>query len=191
MRPEAVPPGPLLVDTDVVTTLALREDRYVEFAELVEGHDLFVCYVTVAEIRTFLNMAVLSPERAADLEAALGDYRSLPVDLDEVVAEWARLRSATVTLGDAQRPGAPPERHLDRGLRRHRRPAPAGRHRRPVSFPAPRRQRRPARHPPRRVTTRPGRFDPPAPSCRRPPRVGPDKDLRPGCCGPVVSPWTE
>lgn len=99
MRPEAVPPGPLLVDTDVVTALALREDRYVEFAELVEGHDLFVCYVTVAEIRTFLNMAVLSPERAADLEAALGDYRPLPVDLDEVVAEWARLRSATVTLG--------------------------------------------------------------------------------------------
>ena len=57
MRPERVPPGPLLVGTDVVSLLALEEERADEFAALVQSHELFVCFVTVAEIENFFALA--------------------------------------------------------------------------------------------------------------------------------------
>jgi predicted nucleic acid-binding protein len=97
VRPEQVPPGPLLVDTDVVSLLALEEERADEFAALVQGHELFVCFVTVAEIETFLRLGVLNADQDAAVRAALAGYSRLEVVMDDVVERWAVIRSATRT----------------------------------------------------------------------------------------------
>ena len=106
MRPGDVPAGPLLVDTDFLSWIALGENRANEFGALMRGHELFICFVTVAEVQTFLRMDILAPERADSLRAALGDYAVLAVRLDDVVTEWAALRAATIrsaTVDDRER----------------------------------------------------------------------------------------
>jgi hypothetical protein len=95
VRPEQVPPGPLLVDTDVVSLLALNEDRSDEFEALIRGHELFVCFVTLAEVETLLRLNVLDAHHQAALETALSGYSRFDVDLDTVVERWADLRAAT------------------------------------------------------------------------------------------------
>ena len=95
MKPEQVPPGPLLIDTDVVSLLALNEDRSDEFSALIRGHELFVCFVTVAEVETLLRLNVLDHHHQAALATALAGYSRFDVDLDTVVERWADLRAAT------------------------------------------------------------------------------------------------
>ena len=95
MRPEQVPRGPLLVDTDVVSLLALNEDRSDEFEALIRGHELFVCFVTVAEVETLLRLNVLDAGHQAALATALSGYSRFEVDIDTVVERWADLRAAT------------------------------------------------------------------------------------------------
>jgi hypothetical protein len=95
VRPEQVPPGPLLVDTDVVSLLALNEDRSDEFEALIRGHELFVCFVTVAEVETLLRLNVLDANHQAALATALSGYSRFEVDIDTVVVRWADLRAAT------------------------------------------------------------------------------------------------
>jgi predicted nucleic acid-binding protein len=95
VKPEQVPPGPLLVDTDVVSLLALNEDRSDEFEALIRGHELFVCFVTVAEVETLLRLNVLDAGHQAALATALSGYSRFEVDIDTVVERWADLRAAT------------------------------------------------------------------------------------------------
>ncbi len=99
MRPEDVPPGALLLDTDVVSWIALREGRWEEFASLLVGHPLFVSYVTVAEVGSLLRMRALSAERSEALSDSLSSYPILEINLDDVVREWSVLRSATARVG--------------------------------------------------------------------------------------------
>ena len=95
MNPEEIPAGPVLVDTDVVSWIALGEGRADEFGQLLVGHELFISFVTAAEIMTFLAMNVLTEDSHAALAAALNDYTVLDIDLTNVMTEWAKLRSAT------------------------------------------------------------------------------------------------
>ena len=102
MTATGVPPGAVLVDTDVVSWLALGEGRAEEFGKLLVGQELFISFVTTAEIRTLLAMNVLSADGqaalaapAAALAAALSDYTVLDLTLAEVISEWAKLRSST------------------------------------------------------------------------------------------------
>jgi predicted nucleic acid-binding protein len=99
VTPEDVPSGPLLVDTDVLSWLALGEDLGGRFAPLLAGHQLFVCFVTVAEVRTFLRMNVLAGERAEGLRDGLDDPAVVNVRLADVVSEWVQIRAATITAG--------------------------------------------------------------------------------------------
>ena len=85
----------MLVDTDVVSLLALNEDRSDEFEALVRGHELFVCFVTVAEVETLLRLNVLDADHQAALATALSGYSRFEVDIDTVVERWADLRAAT------------------------------------------------------------------------------------------------
>lgn len=104
MRPEQVPSGPLLIDTDVVSLLALEEDRADEFDRLVHGHELFVCFVTVAEIETFLRLGVLDADEVATVRVALAGYHRLEVVMDDVVERWASIRAAIrATMGRKDR----------------------------------------------------------------------------------------
>jgi predicted nucleic acid-binding protein len=95
MTTAGVSPAAVVVDTDVVSWLALGEGRGEEFGKLLVGHELFISFVTAAEIRTFLTMNVLPEDGQAALAAALNDYAVLDVAIDDVIREWAKLRSAT------------------------------------------------------------------------------------------------
>jgi predicted nucleic acid-binding protein len=95
MNAATTSPAAVLVDTDVVSWLALGEGRAAEFGKLLVGHELFISFVTAAEIRTFLAMNVPHEDGQEALAAALNDYAILDVDLAAVITKWAQLRSAT------------------------------------------------------------------------------------------------
>lgn len=99
MTPEQVPPGALLVDTDVLSWIALEEGRWEEFSALIVGHEAVTSFVAVAEVETFLSMGVLIEERATALRDGLADYRQLTTPIDAVVTQWVKLRSATIQTG--------------------------------------------------------------------------------------------
>ena len=101
MTPGEIPAGPLLVDTDVLSWVALGEGRHEEFAALLVGHELFTSFITSAEVQTFLSMNVLDEERADALRLGLADYALLPVRVEDVVTEWVKLRAATIATGTA------------------------------------------------------------------------------------------
>ncbi len=68
MRPEEVPPGPLLVDTDVFSWITWRRGRFAEFDVLVEGHLLALSFATVAELRAGALSASWGKRRRRALE---------------------------------------------------------------------------------------------------------------------------
>ncbi|RNI24731.1 type II toxin-antitoxin system VapC family toxin [Flexivirga caeni] len=87
MTPGEVLAGPLLVDTDVLSWIALGEGRGEEFAALLVGHRPFTSFITSAEVRTFLSMNVLDDERADALRLGLADYALLPARVEDIVTE--------------------------------------------------------------------------------------------------------
>ncbi|MBO0767216.1 MAG: hypothetical protein J2O48_00895 [Solirubrobacterales bacterium] len=106
MTPDEVPAGPLLVDTDVVSWLALDEARADDFGTLMLGHEFFVSFVTVAEVRTLLAMDTLTDAKREALSTGLEEYPVLPVPVDAMVSEWVKLRAATIpgaTIDDRER----------------------------------------------------------------------------------------
>jgi predicted nucleic acid-binding protein len=106
MKPADMPAGAVVVDTDVVSWLALREARAEEFAALLAGRELFISFATLAEVRTFLAMHVLEPDFHELLTKALDNYAVLPVNTEELVRRWVALRAATVnnvTADDRER----------------------------------------------------------------------------------------
>jgi predicted nucleic acid-binding protein len=78
---------------------ARRIPRADDFGPLLVGHELFMCFVTVAEIQTFLQMEVLAQERSDALRSALSDYALLEVRLTDVATEWTSLRASSASLG--------------------------------------------------------------------------------------------
>jgi hypothetical protein len=62
----------------VVSWLALREARAEEFLALLDGHQLFISFVTLAEVRTLLAMNLLEPDFHRLLEKSLVNYALLP-----------------------------------------------------------------------------------------------------------------
>lgn len=101
MKPEDVAAGTVLVDTDVVSWLALREARAEEFAELLEGRQLFISFVTLAEVRTLLAMNVLEPDLQRLLGESLAKYALLPTEAEALVRGWVSLRSKTAKVTTA------------------------------------------------------------------------------------------
>lgn len=74
MRPEEVPPGPLLVDTDVFSWITWRRGRFAEFDVLVEGHLLALSFATVAELRAGALSASWGKRRWRALETRIAQY---------------------------------------------------------------------------------------------------------------------
>jgi predicted nucleic acid-binding protein len=101
MRAQDVPTGTVLVDTDVVSWIALGEARAQEFSALLAGRELFISFATLAEVRTFLAMGALEEPREQALSDALNDYTVLPLESDKLVTRWVELRTATANSGTA------------------------------------------------------------------------------------------
>lgn len=65
-----------------------RAGRGPLFGPLLEGHELFVCFVTVAEVMTFLRLGVLTPDSSKALSDGLRDYATLAMRLDDALGQW-------------------------------------------------------------------------------------------------------
>lgn len=74
MRREDVPPGPLLVDTDVFSWITWQRGRYREFDDLVEGHILALSFATVAELRFGALISAWGERRRGTLEERIARY---------------------------------------------------------------------------------------------------------------------
>lgn len=74
MRPEDVPSGPLLVDTDVFSWITWQRDRFREFDDLVEGHILALSFATVAELRAGVLIGGWGEKRRRMLEDRIAQY---------------------------------------------------------------------------------------------------------------------
>jgi tRNA(fMet)-specific endonuclease VapC len=85
-----VPPGPLLVDTDVFSWVSTGSGRAPDFLPLLRGHVLAVSFVTVAEARKGALAANWGAPKRAALEAALRNYLVVQAD-DRVCSAWADL----------------------------------------------------------------------------------------------------
>jgi predicted nucleic acid-binding protein len=94
LNPSDVPAGPLLIDTDVLSYITWRRERFDDFARLIDAHLLAVSFVTIGEIRarTFASGSTWSEARRAELDAKLRGYVVL-TPTDEVTRVWAQLHS--------------------------------------------------------------------------------------------------
>lgn len=133
MKPEDVPASTLLVDTDVVSWLALGEARSEQFAALLAGHELFISFTTLAEVKTFLALNVLEAPRKKALQDALDDYSILspsrPTSWSAPGLRSAQRRSATpppMTASAAKTTPGSPRRRSQLTRRCQSRPATSG-----------------------------------------------------------------
>ena len=92
MKPQDVPPGPLLVDTDVFSWIAFQRGRHQEFGQLVQGHILTVSFSTAGELWAGAERANWGEARRRTLEDILRRYVVLPAT-DAVVRQWGRLHA--------------------------------------------------------------------------------------------------
>lgn len=93
MRPEDVPEGPLIVDTDVASWLRTGHKRADSFKPLVRGHVLCLAFATVAELWAGAENANWGPARRDGLAAFIRAHVVLPVD-EDVTMCWARVNAA-------------------------------------------------------------------------------------------------
>lgn len=99
MRPDDVPPGPLLVDTDGFSWITWRRDRSTEFEALIEGHVLALSFATVGELRAGALIAEWGERRRRELEARIAQYVVLTAT-DPVTQRFASIYAA---FGDSSR----------------------------------------------------------------------------------------
>lgn len=90
MKPEDVPDGPLLVDTDVFSYFAKRHGPYEAFSGLVVGHLLLVSFVTVGEVLRGAIHAKWGAKKLAELEQTFRRYVVVP-GTEEVARQYARV----------------------------------------------------------------------------------------------------
>jgi len=91
VRPDEVPAGPLLVDTDVFSWVTWRRNRHEEYAELIAGHVLAVSFATVAELRQGALMANFGDRRRDMLEDKIRRHYVVLTATDAVTSWYARL----------------------------------------------------------------------------------------------------
>lgn len=74
MKPEDVPAGPLLLDTDVFSYLSQSRGPYEAYRELVTGHVLLLSFVVIGEAYRGARLAGWGDEKMAALEMKLRSY---------------------------------------------------------------------------------------------------------------------
>ena len=92
MNPSDVPPGPLLVDTDVFSFVTWGRDRYQDFVPLMQGHLLVLSFATVAELRygALHAAGAWPPARHQKLEKNIRRHVVISAT-DAVTRKWAEL----------------------------------------------------------------------------------------------------
>lgn len=93
MKPEDVPEGPLLVDTDVFSWITWRRQRYEEFDALIKGHTLALSFATVGELRTGALIAHWGENRLRQFEDRISQHYVVLTATDAVTAKWAEINA--------------------------------------------------------------------------------------------------
>ncbi len=91
MKPEEVPEGPLLVDTDVFSWVTWRRHRYAEFDELIKGHTLAISFATAGELRAGAIIGRWTEARRQQLEDRISQHYVVLTATDAVTARWAEI----------------------------------------------------------------------------------------------------
>lgn len=91
MKAKDVPPGPLIVDTDVFSMWYRQPARWQEFADLTNGHALAMSFACVAEALapTYMRKGI-APGTTLRIRNALARFVVIPYD-DDIVERWARM----------------------------------------------------------------------------------------------------
>lgn len=109
MRPEDVPPGPLLVDTDAFSWITWQRGLAAEFARLIEGHVVALSFASVGELRAGALVNEWGEKRRQALEDRIAQYIVLEAT-DAVTRRFAE--NLCPVPGSAQ--GRRHQRHVDR-----------------------------------------------------------------------------
>jgi predicted nucleic acid-binding protein len=91
VKREDVPPGPLLVDTDVFSWLTWQRDRHREFAPLVEGHILALSFACVGELRAGAVNAKWGEPRRTALEERIRSHYVVLTATDAVTKGFGEI----------------------------------------------------------------------------------------------------
>lgn len=92
MKPEDVPAGPLLVDTDVVSYWVLKADQAAAFTELVAGRPQAISFATYGELLAIGHKLTWGERRLNELRAHLKTFVVLPYQAS-VVELWAQMHA--------------------------------------------------------------------------------------------------
>ena len=82
----------LLVDTNIVSYAFKGDDRILLYREILEGKQLAISFMTVAELFQWTAVRNWGERRIKQLEAALRNYLHLPSDI-EMCRLWGQVRA--------------------------------------------------------------------------------------------------
>ena len=91
MTPAGIPPGPLLVDTDVFSMWYRQRGRWQDFANLTAGHALAMSFACVGEALapTYMRKG-MAPGTTQRIRNALARFVVIPFD-EDIVDLWANI----------------------------------------------------------------------------------------------------
>jgi tRNA(fMet)-specific endonuclease VapC len=88
----------LLLDTDVVSFLLKGDSRSQKYAPILQGNQLALSFMTVAELFQWAAVRNWGTSRTASLERSLTNYLIIPVDI-EICRTWGNLRAERQAIG--------------------------------------------------------------------------------------------
>ena len=88
----------ILIDTNIVSYLSKGDSRANDYAPHLQGHELAIAMMSVAELFQWAEMRHWGATRRQQLEAMLSRYTILPIDI-ATCRTWAEIRAGRSALG--------------------------------------------------------------------------------------------
>ncbi len=88
----------LLIDTDIASFIFKGSDYAEPYAPLLNGHELALSFMSVAELFQWAILRQWGDRRLAQLEQYLSNYVIIPVD-QPLCRDWAQIRAARQSAG--------------------------------------------------------------------------------------------
>ncbi len=92
MKPEDVPGGPLLVDTDVISYWIVQNEGGQAFKTLVAGHEMAISFATYGELLANFHRLHWGQRRLDNLRNQLRSFVVVPYSV-QVVELWAQMHA--------------------------------------------------------------------------------------------------
>lgn len=92
MRPEDVPAGPVLVDTDVISYWITEHHNGEAFKDLTRGHEMAISFATWGELLANVHRLRWGQKRTKQLQDQLRAFVVVPYSI-QVVELWAQMHA--------------------------------------------------------------------------------------------------